>query len=460
MYNVIVLIILFFATGFIGTVQAEVTCNQSWQNGSVFLSARTSPTEPTILYQVLRDGGSPIPLGSPLFYNPASPYFSPNGQDSLLYFDADTGTRHFIFALCADGNAFQLTSDPYGGGVDRNPSVSINKKHLLFQTNRSGPSLEYVLADKGLEQGPGYGSPFPVFVPIAWSISNPDAVWYWKDNTTLAEYDLTRFSDTGKTIAPGVTYRSPIVISPDGSLLALVKPGSAVAVYNFKGTQQIEFASVKGRNPSWSDNETLVFADVYDSSVFYRANVSTGAITPIKMPGLQIISLYAVPKSNWLASVECLFTGMEKGYAGLLSPANSSLSGYSNYLYRSYGQTNAILAIDRVNNHLNYQGPDKILQDIGPLAKWLPSMGCPQPVSPPPLAECMFNWAEKNYPGLFSPSGSSTVDSGVSNYRYYSATRAYLQLSMDDNHLYYQGPDGAKQDEGAIAKWLSQAGCQ
>ncbi len=172
------------------------------------------------------------------------------------------------------------------------------------------------------------------------------------------------------------------------------------------------------------------------------------------------INSNAITSTNWLSTAECLSNGMEKGYSNYLSSAPSSRGVYSNYLYRYYALTKAYLAISMVNNHVYYQGPDNMLQDEGPLAKWLPRVGCQQPVSPPPLAECLFNWAEANYPSLFSPAGSSTVDIGISNYRYYAASRAYLHLSTGDNHLYYQGPDGALQDEGAIAKWLSQAGCQ
>jgi len=74
--------------------------------------------------------------------------------------------------------------------------------------------------------------------------------------------------------------------------------------------------------------------------------------------------------------------------------------------------------------------------------------------------ECLFTWAEGNYPDLFAPSGSFTEVSGVYNYRYYSATNAYMGVSSTDNHVYYMGPDGLLQNEGPLTNWLPMAGCQ
>ncbi len=56
--------------------------------------------------------------------------------------------------------------------------------------------------------------------------------------------------------------------------------------------------------------------------------------------------------------------------------------------------------------------------------------------------ECLFNWAETNYPALFAPAGSSTAVFTPYAYRHYTATNAYLGVSSVDNHVYYEGPDG------------------
>jgi hypothetical protein len=74
--------------------------------------------------------------------------------------------------------------------------------------------------------------------------------------------------------------------------------------------------------------------------------------------------------------------------------------------------------------------------------------------------ECLFNWAERNYPTLFAPAGFPTAVWSNYTYRYYSATNTYLGISSIDNHVYYMGPDGNSQNEGPLSDWLPKAGCQ
>jgi hypothetical protein len=74
--------------------------------------------------------------------------------------------------------------------------------------------------------------------------------------------------------------------------------------------------------------------------------------------------------------------------------------------------------------------------------------------------ECLFNWAERNYPDLLAPAASPTAASNLYTYRYYLATHAYLGVSSMDNHVYYKGPDGKLQDEGPLSDWLPKADCQ
>ena len=73
--------------------------------------------------------------------------------------------------------------------------------------------------------------------------------------------------------------------------------------------------------------------------------------------------------------------------------------------------------------------------------------------------DCLFNWAEQHYSGLFAGGGPAAMWD-VYTYRYYSATHAYLGVSSADSHVYYLGPDGRLQDEGPLAQWLPIAGCQ
>jgi hypothetical protein len=72
-------------------------------------------------------------------------------------------------------------------------------------------------------------------------------------------------------------------------------------------------------------------------------------------------------------------------------------------------------------------------------------------------ADCLFNWAEANYPGLFSPAASSLSITPY-YFRHYTATNAYLGVSSADGHVYYLGAQGL-QDVGPQAGWLLTAGC-
>jgi hypothetical protein len=76
-------------------------------------------------------------------------------------------------------------------------------------------------------------------------------------------------------------------------------------------------------------------------------------------------------------------------------------------------------------------------------------------------SDCLFNWAERNYPNLFAPAGAMSSTLAQYYYRYYSQTNAYVATSSADNHVYYLGPlsNNSILDAGALSGWLSTAGC-
>lgn len=77
-------------------------------------------------------------------------------------------------------------------------------------------------------------------------------------------------------------------------------------------------------------------------------------------------------------------------------------------------------------------------------------------------ADCLFNWAEKQYHAMLSPAGAKSGTLSDYYYRYYSDTNAYLAIKSSDNHLYFMGPNtgNAITDLGAVSTWLTQAGCK
>jgi len=77
-------------------------------------------------------------------------------------------------------------------------------------------------------------------------------------------------------------------------------------------------------------------------------------------------------------------------------------------------------------------------------------------------SDCLFNWAESNYPSFFAPAGAISNTLAPYYYRFYLQTNAYLATSSADSHVYYLGPlsNYSILDVGALSGWLSTAGCQ
>lgn len=74
-------------------------------------------------------------------------------------------------------------------------------------------------------------------------------------------------------------------------------------------------------------------------------------------------------------------------------------------------------------------------------------------------SDCLFNWAETNYPQLFSPAGATSQTLSPYYYRFYQNTHAYLGVSSANSHVYYLDPNGKMQDVGQLSTWLTAAGC-
>ncbi len=87
----------------------------------------------------------------------------------------------------------------------------------------------------------------------------------------------------------------------------------------------------------------------------------------------------------------------------------------------------------------------------------------------PTVSDCLFDWAENNYPELFAPVQGSVGSANLPPYyfRHYNTTNAYLGIAAtvdasgghEHNHVYYLGPDGNIQDVGHAYDWLKLAEC-
>ena len=74
--------------------------------------------------------------------------------------------------------------------------------------------------------------------------------------------------------------------------------------------------------------------------------------------------------------------------------------------------------------------------------------------------ECLFNWAERNYPALFAPAGFShggLVSTPIATIRQPTPTWAFPRLTTMSITW---GRMGSSQNEGPLSDWLPKAGCQ
>lgn len=76
--------------------------------------------------------------------------------------------------------------------------------------------------------------------------------------------------------------------------------------------------------------------------------------------------------------------------------------------------------------------------------------------------DCLFNWAEDQYPSLLKPSRPVSQTFGDYTVRRYDTTNAFLGISNTSDRLYYYAPSAtstAMLDLGLAATWRAQAGC-
>jgi hypothetical protein len=76
--------------------------------------------------------------------------------------------------------------------------------------------------------------------------------------------------------------------------------------------------------------------------------------------------------------------------------------------------------------------------------------------------DCLFDWAERQFPSFFAPSGVTTVASDPFTYRGYATTGNYLGFSAADGHVWVLGPAFGTQplDVGDVAAHMQTAGCR
>jgi hypothetical protein len=122
-------------------------------------------------------------------------------------------------------------------------------------------------------------------------------------------------------------------------------------------------AEVGGLNHA---NLTLVNLAAGFYTIFLGNTNTGGTDTPID------VKVSAPP----VLPMDCLYRWAEINYSDLFSPAGATSQTLESYYYRYYQKTNSYLGISSIDNHVYYQGPHGVIQDMGASSPWLTIAGC------------------------------------------------------------------------------------
>lgn len=268
-------------------------CNELWQTGSLIIVGKKDSEDSTYLYKVFENTLNILKSKENYFVNPNRPYFVPDGLDGFLYFDA-WNSRGNIYGYCPNEYFHRLTEDPYGHSIDYFPRVSIQRKYMTFISTRTG-SIHELRYTYGISQGPGFGNGLYIGTKysFAWSPVNEDILWCRINDSTFSEFNISNEKYTGQNVSVKIKKNSIPSISPNGTLFAILQPDNHISIYDFDGNQKVKFDSVNSKNPSWSDNHTVYFANANNEYIYYKGDVNTGKISKFQLNNIKIIDLYA-----------------------------------------------------------------------------------------------------------------------------------------------------------------------
>lgn len=210
---------------------------------------------------------------------------------------------------------------------------------------------------------------------------------------------------------------------------------------------------------SWADGDVStktiaikLLANNFPAGKSFSIQLNNPAVATIGTPSTVTVTTQAV---NYTSKSDRWFDWAENNYPGIFSTHQSSQIFSGSYYYRCYPAACIASGLGGDIDSLYYLNESSgALSKLGSVSTFLNQVT----QTPPSPNDCLFNWAESNYPSLFAPA-STTVISGIYTYRYYSATKDYLGVSSADNHVYYLGSNGVLQDEGPTSYWFPQAGC-
>jgi len=272
-----------------------------------------------------------------------------------------------------------------------------------------------------------------------------------------------------------------IDFSPDGSKLVFTDFGGSVYTIDLQTKEvfTVSESSVyvgSNQSPDWSpDGKRIIFQKTFLYLFPHYKNINIVNIDGTGETGLNEYNNIYVNTPRWSPDGSKIIYECDSGAGICMMNPDGSGKTYPFSLKIGGKSTSPVWSPDGAWIIFNLQGSSRpefngklflFKLDASKAASFTDHPGNNSPtdwLKAPNLTspnDCLFNWAEKNYPSLFAPARSPSGVWSVYSYRYYSATNAYLGVSVADNHVYYMGADGNLQDVGPLSQWLPLAACQ
>ncbi len=159
------------------------------------------------------------------------------------------------------------------------------------------------------------------------------------------------------------------------SLVEECRTGPAINDTIFPSTPSSSFWSSSPSDYTSTYAWYVYFGNGYSSDYSFRSH--NGSVRLVR--GGQFLDSFDLLNPDAASPSDCVFNWAELVAPNLFAPPGAVSTTQAPFYYRYYAGTNAYLGTYSANNHLYYLGPatGNTLYDVGPLAFWSATAGCP-----------------------------------------------------------------------------------
>lgn len=288
---------------------------------------------------------------------------------------------------------------------------------------------------------------------------------------TVSWYGVSKSASTTVLVKASLPVLTAIAVSCPSSVVAGASATcSAIAVYNNNSSKSINatWTSSNSAAARMTGSALKAGSVTADSPVTITASYSENGVSQSGTATVLIKSNLPVACTQTLPVSSTSVPAGSGSYALSVASSSDSCSWTAStptpwlHLANSSGSGSAALAFSVDANSGTASRSGSIV--IGKLSYTVSQAGSSATPATPITAaaiDCLFDWAEKNYPGLFSPSPAQSTVADNYRFRFYPGTSAYLG-AFNEQRLDYIGPqsNGTVLELGDLATWLKTATCQ